>query len=92
MSRWTSEAALEIRITPIEKSAGKTMPMDASSGTNRLRIRVSMSTTVKTPVMAAATSKSGELRSWVTKKAMTMPGRMACEMASDTMAVRRRTR
>jgi len=81
-----------MRITPIEKRAGKTRPMEASSGTSRDRISASMRTTASTPVAAAATSSRGEFRSWVKKNATTMPGKMACEIASETSAVRRSTR
>jgi len=79
-------------MTPRANSAGNTKPMDASSGTSFDRWIASIRATVKTPVAEAAITSNGELRSPVRKKATTMPGRMAWEIASLTSASRRSTR
>ena len=66
--------------------------MAASSFTRPVWRSISINATVSTPVAAALMSSSGLARSLVTKNATTMPGRMACVMASDSIVTRRSTR
>ena len=76
----------------MEKSAGKTKPIAASSLTRRVRCSASTSETVSTPVAAAARISSGEATVSVTKKASTIPSRIEWLMASLINAICRSTR
>ena len=79
-------------MTAIEKSAGKTRAMAASSLTRRVRWRSSTNATVSTPVAVAAPTSNGEVISSAMKNPSTMPSRIECEIASLTSAIRRSTR
>ena len=60
------------------------MPTDASSAKRRVRHNNSDSQTVKMPVAAAPRTNKGEVRSFVKKKAATMPKRTVREVKEET--------
>ena len=68
------------------------MPTDASSAKRRVRHNNSDSQTVKIPVAAAPRTNKGEVRSFVKKKAATMPKRTVCVMASAVIDIRLKTK
>ena len=76
----------------IENRRGKMMPIDASSLTSPVLCIISVSHTVPTPTKVAPTSRNGEFKSSVIKKASTMPRNTVCVMASAIMDMRRNTR
>ena len=92
LSRWTSPAAAEIRITAMEKRAGNTSPIAVSSRTSPVRLTISTRTTVANPTTAAPPISSGDRRSATTKNASTMPSRTVWLMASLIMDMRRSIR
>ncbi len=66
--------------------------MAASSRTSRVRLSNSTRLTVTTPVSVAAITRKGEEISLVTKKASTIPNKIAWLMASLINAIRRNTK
>ena len=92
MSRWTPSAYRETTITPIEKSAGKTSPIAASSLTSRVLVTTSTSATVTTPVSVAATRSSGDVVDPTTRNPSAIPTSTECPIASETSDCRRSTR
>ena len=89
LSRCTSPARADIRITAMENSAGNTSPIAVSSRTSPVRLSNSTSATVASPTMAAPAISSGDRRSATMKNASTMPNKTVWLMASLIMDIRR---
>jgi hypothetical protein len=71
----------------IEKRKGNTIPMAASSDRSFVRFKVSVNHTVASPTKAAPAISRGEDRSWVRKKARTIPSRIVWVMESDIIDI-----
>ena len=89
VSRCTSPATADMRITAMENRAGNTNPMAVSSRTRPVRLTTSTSATVTSPTTAAPAMSSGDRRSATMKNASTMPSRTVWLMASLIMDIRR---
>ena len=93
-SAWkcTSASSAFARRTPTLKSAGNTTPRDASRSTTPVRRINCTRSTIASPMAAAPRINSGDVRSRVNTKAITIPGRTACARPSLTSASRLNTR
>ena len=71
---------------------GNTIPIAASGRIYRRRCIHSTAYTVPTPIAVAPMMSQGEFKSFVTKKANTMPKKTVCVMASTIIDKRRNTK
>ena len=83
--------AVDTKITPTAKNAGKIRPVALSSVTLPLLRSHSVSAITRTPPAVAPTSNNGESGETLHSAAMAIPGSTAWESASASIACRRST-